>query len=96
MSAGQKKLEALEKELADITSTDPVLGFGENFSDFRAPLARVAIYKKAEADALVKYNGKTSEEIIAEANKLHKKTKGKLIKEGREVPPETEDTIDNR
>ena len=91
-TAGKKKLEALELELADITSTDTKLGFGENFSDFRNPLTQVYIYKKAEADALVTYNGKTSEEIIAEAEKFHVKTRGKLIKEGREVPPSYDDT----
>jgi hypothetical protein len=91
-TAGQLKLEALEKDFADITADAAKLGFGGKYSDYREPLARVAIYKKAEADAKITYNGKTSEEIIAEANKLHKKTKGKLILEGKEITPEYDDT----
>ena len=91
-TAGQLKLEALEKEFADMTADAAKLGFGGKYSDYREPLARVAIYKKAEADAKVTYDGKTSEEIIAEANKLHKKTKGKLILEGQEITPAYDDT----
>lgn len=91
-TAGKTKLEALKLELADITSTDTKLGFGENFADFRSTLAQVAIYRKAEAESTITYNGKTSEEIIAEAEKFHVKTRGKLIKEGREVPPSYDDT----
>ena len=91
-TVGQLYLEELAKEFADMTASEADLGFGGKYADYRAPLAQVEIYKKAEADAKKTYDGKTSDEIKADAEKLHKKTPGKLRKEGKEVTPEYDDT----
>ena len=95
-TAGELRLEELAKEFADMTATEAELGFSDKFSDYREPLAQVTIYKKAEIDALVKFDGKTSKEIKTEAKeKFHKKTRNKLIMEGETVPPEYDDTVTN-
>lgn len=93
-TAGQLKLEELSKKFEDITATEAELSFGDKYSDYREPLAQVSIYKKAEKDALITFDGKTSKEIIEEAKeKFHKKTRSKLIMEGEKVPPEYDDTV---
>lgn len=91
-TVGQLYLENLAKEFADMTASEADLGFGGKYADYREPLAQVEIYRKAEANAKLTFDGKTSDEIKAEAEKLHKKTPGKLLKEGKEIPPEYDDT----
>ena len=91
-TVGQLYLEELAKKFADMTAGEADLGFGGKYSDFREPLAQVEIYNKAEAEAQKTYNGKTPDEIKAEAEKLHKKTPGKLQKEGKEITPDYWDT----
>ena len=88
-TVGQLYLEELANQFADMTAQEADLGFGGKYSDFREPLAQVAIYRKAEAEANKTYDGKTPDEIKAKAELLHKKTPGK---EGNEIPPEAEDT----
>ena len=88
MSAGQLALEETAKRFADMTAAEAELGFSDKFCDYREPLIQVAIFKKAEEDALITFDGKTSKEIIEEAKaKFHKKTRRKLIMEGKEIPP---------
>ena len=91
-TVGQLYLEELANQFADMTAQEADLGFGGKYSEFREPLAQVAIYRKAEAEANKTYDGKTPDEIKAKAELLHKKTPGKLRKEGKEIPPEAEDT----
>lgn len=94
MSAGQLALEETAKRFADMTAAEAELGFSDKFCDYREPLIQVAIFKKAEEDALITFDGKTSKEIIEEAKaKFHKKTRRKLIMEGKEIPPEYDDTV---
>ena len=85
-SVGQIAYEALTKEFADMTAHWAELGFGEKYVDFREPSTKVELFKKAEKEALITYNGKTSEEIKAEAEKFHKKTPKKFLLEGKEIP----------
>ena len=78
---GQLALEELEAKFADMTMTECELGFGDTHCDWRAPLAKVAVYAAAEADAA---EG-TSEEVNADALKeaaasLHNPTPGKVEK----------------
>ena len=78
---GQVALEELEAKFADMTMTECELGFGDTHCDWRAPLAKVAVYAAAEADAAEE----TSEEVDAAALKeaaasLHNPTPGKVEK----------------
>ena len=51
VSAGAKALEDCEKAYANLTATEVELGFGDCHCDWRAPLAKVDIFNKAEAQA---------------------------------------------
>lgn len=51
VSAGAKALEDCEKAYADLTATEVELGFGDCHCDWRAPLAKVAIFNDAEKKA---------------------------------------------
>jgi len=83
---GQLYIEKLTKEFTDITATEADLGFGGEYSDFRNPITQVEIYKRAEAEAKKTYKGETPKDLIAKAEKLHKKTPGKFRKENTEIP----------
>ena len=91
-TVGKTKLEDLTTKFADTIAQESKLGFGGKHVDYRNPLTKVEIYKKAEADALITYNGKTSEEIMAEAETFHKKTPSKFKKEGIPIPEGYYDT----
>lgn len=78
---GQLALEELEAKFADMTMTECELGFGDTHCDWRAPLAKVAVYAAAEADAAKE----TDEEVDAAALKkeaagLHNPTPRKVEK----------------
>ena len=78
---GQLALEELEAKFADMTMTECELGFGDTHCDWRAPLAKVAVYAAAEADAAEE----TDEEVDAaalkeEAASLHNPTPRKVEK----------------
>ena len=78
-------LEAIEAKFKDTTVDESLLGFGDTFCDWRAPLAKVAIvyaaenpedpdktYKDAEG------NDKTAEQLKAAAEEQHNPTPLKL------------------
>ena len=94
VSAGAAALDSLEKKFADMTATECALGFGDSHCDWRAPLAKVAVFAAAEeaADAAKKFTvdydlDGTEEEMTGPAiaaavlEKFHSKTQGKIDKE---------------
>lgn len=94
VSAGAAALEALEAKFKDTTVDESILGFGDTFCDWRAPLAKVAVFAAAEeaADVAKKFTvdydlDGTEEEMTGPAiaaavlEKFHSKTQGKIDKE---------------
>ena len=74
VSAGAEALEACEKAYADMTATEVRLGFGDCHADWRAPLAKVAIFKAAE-------------EAAAKTAEADKATNYAYVPEGEELTP---------
>jgi hypothetical protein len=74
VSAGAEALEACEKAYADMTATEVRLGFGDCHADWRAPLAKVAIFKAAEEEA-------------AKTTAADKATNYAYVPEGEELTP---------
>lgn len=104
VSAGAEALEALKVKFADMTATEVELGFGDCHCDWRAPLAKVKVFKEAEDAAAegkeytVDYNlDGTDEEMTgpevaaAVLEKFHSKTEGKIAKE-KAMSGEKDDT----
>ena len=94
VSAGAAALEALEAKFKDTTVDESILGFGDSHCDWRAPLAKVAVFAAAEeaAGAAKKFTvdydlDGTEEEMTGPAiaaavlEKFHSKTQGKIDKE---------------
>ena len=87
-TAGALALEECAKLYADITAQEVELGFGDCHCDWRAPLAKVEIYKKAMAvdgDTTdyttyaydVEGETVTAAEAVAKADEYHAATEGK-------------------
>lgn len=94
VTPGKAALDSLEKKFADMTATECALGFGDSHCDWRAPLAKVAVFAAAEEAAgeakkfTVDYDlDGTEEEMTGPAiaaavlEKFHSKTQGKIDKE---------------
>ena len=81
VSAGAAALEALEKKFADMTATECILGFGDTHCDWRAPLAKVAVFAAAEEAAADESDEAADAAAKAdEAKAMHEPTPGKVEK----------------
>ena len=85
--AGQAALDAVKAKFEDTTVDESILGFGDKFCDWRAPLAQVAIVYAADnpEDPTKKYkdeegNEKTADELKEAAEGRHEPTPGKVEK----------------
>ena len=81
VSAGAAALEALEAKFKDTTVDESILGFGDTFCDWRAPLAKVAVFAAAEEAAADESDEAADAAAKAdEAKAMHEPTPGKVEK----------------
>lgn len=84
---GQAALDEVKAKFTDTTVDESIIGFGDTFCDWRAPLAQVAIVKaaekaaaKAEEEAEGAEEGEDAASLKEAAKGMHEPTPGKLKK----------------